>query len=136
MAARRSSGGVMGHFLGHAGKVLGLEHLGRVQIVFPALFQELLAEQGAPPALLGLDPCLDPRAGLGGLDELEPVPARRVARLGADLDAVAVLELVLERNDLAVHLGADALMADVGMYAVGEVHGRGAQRSSFTSPRE
>jgi len=47
---------------------------------------------------------------------------------GYDLDDVAVLELVVERDEAVVDLGADAAMTDVGVDAVREVQWRGAGR--------
>jgi len=51
-----------------------------------------------------------------------------VAGLRDDLDPVAVPEHVLERHDLPVDLGAHALVADIGVHGIGEVHRRGALR--------
>ena len=64
-------------------------------------------------ALLLLEPRADLAARLRRGDDVEPVAARAVVRLvGDDGDDVAVLELVLERHELAVDLGADAVVAD------------------------
>src|SRR5512147_540602 len=90
------------------------------------LFEEFFAQQDASPPFFGLEPCLDPGPRLRGLDELEPVPARRMAGLSYDLYLVAVAKDVLEGDDLAVHLGAHALVADIGMDAVGKIDGRRA----------
>jgi len=49
-----------------------------------------------------------------------------VAGLRDDLHHIAVLQLIAQRNNIAVHLGARALVADVGMDAVGEINGGGA----------
>lgn len=40
-----------------------------------------------------------------------------------DFDDVAVLQFIVQRDDLAVDLGADAAVADVGVDAVGKVDG-------------
>ena len=45
---------------------------------------------------------------------------------GEDLDHVAVFELVVERDDAPVDLGADHGVADGGVDGVGEVDGRRA----------
>ena len=45
---------------------------------------------------------------------------------GEHLDDVARLQLVVERDDLAVHLRADAAVPDVGVDGVGEVERRRA----------
>ena len=44
-----------------------------------------------------------------------------MAGLCDDFNRVSVFQLVSQRNDVPVHLGADALMADFRMDAVGEV---------------
>ncbi len=43
-----------------------------------------------------------------------------------DLDDVPRLHLVLEGDELAVHLGANATVADIRVHAVSEIDGRGA----------
>ena len=76
---------------------------------------------------LGLEPGLDLVAGAGGLDQREPVARRAALALGGeDLDDVAGLQLVVQRDDLAVHARADAAVADVGVDLVREVQRRGA----------
>ena len=79
-------------------------------------------------ALAGVDDVLDFVARAGGLDERQPVLAGLVARLGHDLDDVAVVQRRAQRHDAAVHLGADAGLAHVGVNGVGEVDGRGVAR--------
>ena len=75
--------GILRHLVGDLYEFVGLEDLGRAQFVLAeVLFQQFLAEQDAAAALFCLEPCLDPGPGLRGLDELEPVPAGRMARLG------------------------------------------------------
>ena len=71
-------------------------------------------------------------------DEREPVAARLVPRLRDDLDDVAVLQPRAQRHHLAVDARADALVADVGVDAVGEVDGGRAarQRSHLALRRE
>jgi hypothetical protein len=69
------------------------------------------------------------------LDEGEPVLRRVRLRAGEHLDLVAVLQLVPQRHHLAVHLGADALLADGRVHREGEVHRGGVSRQALTSPR-
>ena len=73
-------------------------------------------------AALLLEPGADLVAGAARPDQLQPV-ARRAALLlgGQHLDDVARLQLVVQRDDLAVDLRADAAVADVGVDGVGEV---------------
>ena len=74
-----------------------------------------------------LNQALDLVARAGRLDHREPVARRAALALGGeDLDDVARLQLVVQRHDLAVDLGADAAVADVGVDLVGEVQRRGA----------
>ena len=84
---------------------------------------ELLATLalGVLAALL-LEPGADLVAGAARPHQLQPV-ARGAALLlrGQDLDDVAGPQLVVQRHDLAVDLGADAAVADVGVDRVGEV---------------
>ena len=78
-------------------------------------------------ATLLAEPRLDLGLGPGGLDEVEPIAAGTgTLRLGCeDLDHVAVGELRLEGDKLAVDARSDAAMAHLGVHAVGEVD-RGA----------
>src|SRR4030042_872300 len=63
----------------------------------------------------------EPRLGAARLHEGEPVLRRvRVGR-GEDLDRVAVLQLVAERDELPVHLRADGVLADLRVDGVGDV---------------
>ena len=92
------------------------------------LFLALLAE-----------PLLDLVLGARRLDDREPVERRPRARLVDEhLDDVAVLELEVERDDLAVDLRADAVVADVGVHLIGEVERRraGGQREHVALGRE
>ena len=91
-----------------------------------ALAQRLL-ERLAAALLRVLAPFLfeegaDLVAGAAGAHQVQPV-ARRPALLlgGQDFDDVAGAQLVVQRDDVAVDLGADAAVADVGVDRVGEV---------------
>ena len=79
-------------------------------------------------ALAGVDDVLDLVARARGLDERQPVLARLVAGLRHDLDDVAVAQRGAQRHDAAVHLGADAGAAHIGVNGVGEIDGRGVAR--------
>ena len=88
---------------------------------------------------LALEPLPDLVAGARRGGERHPVARRAATRLrGEDLDEVAVLQLVVQRHDAAVHLGADRLVADVGVHGVGEVDRRraGRQRLHLALRRE
>ena len=88
---------------------------------------QLLVEQVVPLghvllAALALEPLADPFLGGGALDEVQPVAAWSVRALGGqNLDDLAVLQLVVERDHAAVDLRPDAVVADLGVDAVGEV---------------
>src|SRR5215212_6838214 len=71
-----------------------------------------------------MDVVLDLVARSRGDDEIEPVSTGLMARRRQDLDDVAVAQTGAERHHLAVDPGADALVADVGVYRVAKVHGR------------
>ena len=76
----------------------------------------------------GLEPGLDLVAGTGSPHEGEPVARRPALALGGqDLDDVARAQLVGQRHDLSVDLGAHATVSDVGVDLVGEVERRGAR---------
>ena len=96
----------------------------------PELAVEELAAMGdVLVALLALEPLTDLLARVARGHEVEPVARRAVRALRRDdLDDVAVLQLVVERHEAVVHLGADAGVADLGVDAVGEVERRGAGR--------
>ena len=79
--------------------------------------------------LLALEPLADLFAGVAGADDVHPVARRPVGRLGRhDLHDVAVLQLVVQRHEAVVDLGADAAVAHVGVDAVGEVERARARR--------
>src|SRR5206468_658153 len=92
--------------------------------------EQLAAEIAAARLLLGADRMADLGAGLARDDEVEPVLARQLARVGEDLDRVAVDELVAQRHELAVDLRARARIADLAMDRVGEVDRCGAYRQA------
>src|SRR5262245_23787173 len=105
------------------------QHLFGLQSQLDRLFLKNLTTDlyGFGALALG-DPVFDLTARLRGGDEVEPVAARLVTRRRHDLDHVAVLNLVLQRDDLAVDFRADALVADLGMNRIGEVDRRGVAR--------
>src|SRR5262245_10707474 len=83
----------------------------RIQVVLPRLaLEQLAAELDRPRALLDLEPLVDLCARPRGFDDLEPVPARMLAGRRHDLDDVALAQRVAERDELGVHLRADAVL--------------------------
>ena len=73
-------------------------------------------------AVLALEPLADLLASMAGADDVHPVARWAVLGLrGDDLDDVAVLEPVVERDQAVVDLRADRPVADIGVDAVGEV---------------
>src|SRR5262249_61811420 len=64
--------------------------------------------------LLALHPGPHARLGARGLDELQPVLRRRLARRRDDLHRVAALQLVAEGDDPAVDPCAGAVLPDLG----------------------
>ena len=95
------------------------------------LFDQLPAADDVLVALLPAEPLADFFARVGGVDEAEvrvqPI-ARGSARSlrGDDLDDVAITQPGIQRHQPAVDLGADALVANVSVNAIGEVERRGS----------
>src|ERR1700733_15393337 len=79
-------------------------------------------------ALLLVYEAADPRARLAGDDEAFPLRRRRAAARGHDLDLVAVLQFVTQRQQPAVHLGADTGVANLAVHGIGEIHRRRTPR--------
>src|SRR5580692_1071116 len=92
------------------------------------LLKKLLAHVGGFFAFVQIDPLADLAARMRGLDETEPVPARRVAFARENFNHVAADNHMAQRHHLAVHFCAHALMTDFGMHGIGEIHGSGAPR--------
>lgn len=57
---------------------------------------------------------------------VQPVTAGVAVLAGDDLHLLASLQAVVQRHDTAVDLRAAAVVADLGVHAVGEVQWRGA----------
>jgi len=55
-------------------------------------------------------------------------------RLGNDLYDIAIPQAVLERHNAAVHLGAHAMMTDLGVDGVSEVDGVASRGKTMTFP--
>ena len=109
----------------------------------PGLVEVLLQQRAAGVlgvlARLLLEPLLDLVARARGLDHGQPVARRAALALARQhLDDVAGLQRVVERDDLAVDLRADAAVAELGVDLVGEVQRRGArgQRLDLALGRE
>ena len=91
--------------------------------------ERLTAVDDVLVAVLALEPLADLLAGVAGPDDVQPVARRAVLALGRDdLDDVAVLQPVVERDEAVVDLRADRAVADVGVDPVGEVERRRAGR--------
>ncbi len=82
---------------------------------------ELLAERDHFAALLLADEATDRGPRLAGDGEGEPA-GLRLLRVGfQDLDLVAIFEQRTQWHDAAVDLGADRLVAELGVHRIGEV---------------
>ena len=104
-----------------------------------AFLAEGFGEGGAAVVDVGLalllgDVAADAGAGLAGDDEAFPGRAWGAAAGGHDFDLVAVLQLVAERHEAAVDLGADATVADLAVDGVGEVDGVAPRGSGISWP--
>ena len=128
------------HLADHVGQQRRAGDLLRRQAgLVEVLLQQLAAGVLGVVARLGLEPGADLVARARRLDQRQPVARRAALALGGeDLDDVAGLQLVVQRDDLAVDLGADAAVADVGVDLVGEVQRRraGGQRLDLALGRE
>src|SRR5215471_19293167 len=77
----------------HVSELSRLAHLAEVEVVAVHITLEDLAADGdAAGALLVANPVADLLLGAAGLDEVQPVLARRLARRGDDLDGVAAAQ--------------------------------------------
>ena len=92
------------------------------------LRQHLLAQALRLLLLHVLQVVPDLGARPAGADEVEPGRVRARVRRADDLDDVAALQLGAQRHRLAVDVGRDAVVADVGVDRVGEVDRRRAAR--------
>ncbi len=92
------------------------------------LLDQLAADFDGALALMHVEPVLDLLPRARRLGELQPVAAGIVPGLGKDLDDVARAQLVAQRNDAAVDLGADAGVSDLGVHGVGKIDRRGVAR--------
>ena len=86
--------------------------------------QQLAADLDGAAALVFVEPVLDLVAGARALDKGEPVAAGLVILLRDDFDDVAGAQLGAQRHHAAVHLGADAGVAHLGVNGVGKIDGR------------
>src|SRR5699024_4898285 len=126
-------------------RVLGefLQHLFRFQVDRQAAdlaLQRVPALDDILVTLLATEPLANLLPGGGGVDvaraRLDPVAPGAVDGLAClDLDDLGVLELVIQRNHLAIDSRANALVAYLGMDAVGEINWRGTVRQLDDVPR-
>ena len=121
------------HLADHVGQQRRADELLRRQaLLLQVLLEQLAAGVLGVAARLGLEPRLDLVARPRRLDQRQPVARRAALALGGQhLDDVARAQLVGQRDDLAVDLGADAAVTDVGVDLVGEVE-RGRARRPAT----
>ncbi len=68
----------------------------------------------------------DLRTRLAGDGKVQPGGIGRRVRRSDDLHVVAIAQLGAQRHQLVVDLDGDAMVADVGMHRVSEIHGSGA----------
>ena len=69
------------------------------------------------------DPVLDLIAGAGGLNQRQPVAARRVARTGENLNDIPVSKLGFQRHNPPVHFGPGAGVAHLCVNRIGKING-------------
>src|SRR5262249_31364640 len=99
-----------------------------VAFLVEGLVEQRFAELQVLLALAGADEPADRGLGLAGDGEALPGRRRRLRLRRHDLDLVAVGELRAQRQHAAVDLGADAGVADLAVYGIGEVDRRRAAR--------
>ena len=97
-------------------------------------FEQAAADVRGFIAFVQIDPLANFAAGARGVHERKPVARRLVAFLRDDFDDVAIGERVAQRNDLAVHFRAGALVADFGVNGVGEIDGVAPRGRTTTRP--
>ena len=116
------------HLADHVGEDRRAHELLRREALAPEVLLEQLATRVLGVlARLGAEPLLDLVAGARRLDQGQPVPGGAALALGGEhLDDVPGLQLVVQRDDLVVHLRPHAAVADVGVDLIGEVERRGA----------
>ena len=104
--------------------------------------RQLLVQRLAPVrdglAAALVDPVPDAALGLVRHHEAGPIGVGRLALRGQDLDLLARLQVVAQRHHLAVGLGADAVVAHLGVDLEGEVDRRrpARQRDEVAAGRE
>src|SRR5713226_421769 len=92
------------------------------------VFEQALAHFPGFFAFLLVDPVADLAFRRGGLNEAEPVAAGVVTLLGENLNHVAAADFMAQRDHLAVHLCADALVPHFGVHHVSKIDRGGAAR--------
>ena len=82
-----------------------------------------------------LKPGIDLTLCLCTLDDIQPVTARSLGVLGCqNLDSVSVLNLIINVHKLAIHSGANHLIADCTVDRIGKVNRCGAIRKVLHIP--
>ena len=93
-------------------------------------FDHLLAFLDVLSPAFFLEPGADLGLGAARLDDVQPVTGRALVRVRRteNLDDLTGADLVVQRDDLAVDLGAVHVVTDLGVDGVREVDDRGAHR--------
>ena len=130
-AQRGQQIGGRGHavFVGDAAQVLVGDLVHRHLEFARLALQQLAANLHGAAPLVFVEPVLDLVARARALDKGEPVAARLVIFLRDDLDNVAGAQLGAQRHHAAVHLGAHAGVAHLGVNGVRKVDRRGVGRN-------
>ena len=122
-------------FLDHL-LVLRLEHIRHIDGFHPAVGRD----QILPPDNIFflkflLKPLIDLGFCLGALHDIEPVPAGPLGILrGQHLNAVPVLDLVINGHQLSIHPGSHHPVAHRAVDGIGKVYGCGAVGQAFHIP--
>ncbi len=120
----------------HVFQNLGSHQLAHRELALPeVLLQHVVAVLQRLAALQNPEVVADLASGAAGGGKIQPVAAGRAALVGDDLDHVAVLEFVAQRDDRAVDPRPDGGVADAAVDVVGEIHrGRALRQTDGVAP--
>ena len=114
------------HFLGHKRQLPGLGGLAHIKVDLAAFFlQQITAQSHCVGAFLRAQIMLDAAAGLGGLDNLEPVPIGIARRVGKNFDHIAVFQLRAQRHEPPVDFCSGTVLPNLTVDNKGEIKRRG-----------